>query len=58
VTGSRHIEFLGYFADGTKVPNANSSSACDGYHPRTIGPKGRTRKTWRVSLRAEGWDNL
>ena len=52
--GLRHIEFLGYFADSTKVPNANGSSDCDGYHSRTIGSKGRTRETLRVSPRAEG----
>ncbi len=45
MTSSRHIEFLGYLPDGTRVPNANSSSDCDGYHTRTIGPKGRIRKT-------------
>jgi len=44
MTSSRHIEFLGYLPDGTRVPNANSSSDCDGYHTRTIGPKGRFRK--------------
>ena len=45
MTGSRHLEILGYLPDGTRVPNANSSSDCDVYHPRTIGPKARIRKT-------------
>ncbi len=45
MTSSRHIEFLGYLPDGTRVPNANSSSDCDGYHTRTIGPEERIRKT-------------
>ncbi len=58
MTGSRHIEFLGYLPDGTKVPKANSSSDCDGCHTRTIGPKGRIRNTLRVSLCAEGGENL
>ena len=44
MTSSRHIEFLGYLPDGTRVPNANSSSDCVDYHTRTIGPKRRIRK--------------
>jgi hypothetical protein len=45
MTASRQTEILGYLPDGTRVPNANSSSDCDGYHTRTIGPKERIRKT-------------
>ncbi len=45
MTASRHIEILGYLPVGTRVPNANSPSDYDGYHTRTIGPKGRIRKT-------------
>ncbi len=58
MTGLRHIEFLGSFADGTEVPKANGSSDCDAYHSRTIGPKGRIRKTLRVTVCAEGGENL
>jgi len=58
VTGSRHIEILGYLPDGTKVPKANSSSECDGYHTRTMGSNGGYRDTSAVSLYAEGGINL
>jgi len=58
MTSSRHIEFLGYLPDGTRVPNANSSSDCDGYHTRTIGPKGRFRKNFVDLLLCPGRDNL
>ena len=54
MTGSRHIEILGYLPDGTRVPKAISSNDCDSHHARTIGPKGRVRKTRRVSLCAKG----
>jgi len=54
VTDWRHIEILGYLPNGTTVPKANSSNDCDGYHTRTIGPSGGIRKTWRVSLCADG----
>lgn len=58
MTGSRHIEILGYLPDGTKVPKANSSSECDGYHTRTMGSNGGCRDTNGVSLCAEVGVNL
>ncbi len=58
MTGSRHIEILGSLLDGTKVPKANSSSECDGYHARTMGSNGGCHDTGGVSLCAEGGVNL
>ena len=43
-----------YLPDGTKVPKVNSFDDCDKYYTRTIGPKGGIRKTWRVTLYADG----
>ena len=56
--GLRHIEIFKYLPDGTSVPKVDSSNDCDRQHTRTIGPKGRIRKTWRVSLCADGRVNL
>jgi len=58
VTISRHIEIPGFLPDGTTVPKAISSKACDKLHTRTIGPRGRFRETCGVSLSAEGGVNL
>ncbi len=58
MTGARHIEIFRYLPDGTSVPKADSPDGYDGHHIRTIGPKGKIRKTWRVSLCAEGGVNL
>jgi hypothetical protein len=58
VTGLRHIEILGYLPDGTRVPEGDSSTVCDHHHTRTIGPKGRIRKTQRVSLCGQAGVNL
>jgi hypothetical protein len=56
--GARHIEILGYLPDGTKVPKADSSDDCAGYHTRTIGPNGGLRNTLRVPSYADGGVNL
>ncbi len=58
MTGSCHLEIPRYLPDGTKVPKADSSDGYDRNHTRTIGPKGKIRKTWRVSHCAEGGVNL
>jgi hypothetical protein len=58
VKGSRHIEILGYLPNGTRVPKAISSVDCDSHHTRTIGLRGRFRKTCGVSLSANGGVNL
>src|SRR5260370_37089789 len=48
--GRRYIEIFRYSPDGTSVPKADSPDGYDGHHTRTIGPKGKTRKTWRYPL--------
>ncbi len=58
MTGARHIEILGYLPDGTRVPKADSPSAFDSYHTRTIGLIGGIRETLRASLTADGGVNL
>lgn len=54
----RQTEILGYLPTGTRVPAADSPSVCDGYHPRTIGPKYGIRETSQVSLWAEAGVNV
>jgi hypothetical protein len=54
MTGEYHTEIFRYLPDGTNVPKADSSNDFDSHHTRTIGPRGRFRKTCGVSLSADG----
>jgi hypothetical protein len=58
MAGERHIEIFRYLPDGTNVPKADSSNDSDSQHTRTIGPRGRFRKTCGVPLSAKGGVNL